>query len=60
MLVGYGKAVSAEAGVLLSESINIRDCRVLLRVVTAIIKHENGGNPYSSAVIAEGVRRTLV
>ncbi|SHM46656.1 hypothetical protein SAMN05216593_10148 [Pseudomonas asturiensis] len=55
----YVRAVSAEAGVLPNESINIRDRRILLAVVTAIIKHENGGNPYSQAVIAEGVRRAL-
>jgi hypothetical protein len=55
----YVKAVSVEAGVLPNESIDIRDRRILLGVVTAIIKHENGGSPYSQAVIAEGVRRAL-
>ena len=55
----YIKAVSVEAGVLPNESIDIRDRRILLGVVTAIIKHENGGNPYSPGVIAVGVRRAL-
>ena len=55
----YVKAVSVEAGVLPNESIDIRDRRILLGVVTAIIKHENGGNPYSPGVIADGVRRAL-
>jgi hypothetical protein len=55
----YINQVSAAAGVLPNESINIRDTRILLCVVTAIIKHENGGNPYAPAVIAEGVRRAL-
>ena len=55
----YVKAVSVEAGVLPNESIDIRDRRILLGVVTAIIKHENGGNPYSPSVIADGVRRAL-
>ncbi|WP_341522222.1 structural protein P5 [Pseudomonas sp. G.S.17] len=55
----YVKAVSVEAGVLPNESIDIRDRRILLGVVTAIIKHENGGNPYSQAVIQEAVRRAL-
>ncbi len=55
----YIKQVSAAAGVMPNESITIRDSRVLLAVVTAIIKHENGGNPYAPAVIAEGVRRAL-
>ena len=55
----YVKAVSVEAGVLPNESIDIRDRRILLGVVTAIIKHENGGNPYSPGVIADGVRRAM-
>jgi len=55
----YAKAVSVEAGVLPNESIDIRDPRILLAVVTAIIRHENGGNPYSQALISEGVRRAL-
>ncbi|KFE51137.1 structural protein P5 [Pseudomonas syringae] len=55
----YVKAVSVEAGVLANESIDIRDRRILLGIVTAIIKHENGSNPYSPDVIADGVRRAL-
>lgn len=55
----YIKQVSAAAGVMPNESITIRDPRILLAVVTAIIKHENGGNPYAPAVIVEGVRRAL-
>jgi hypothetical protein len=33
---------------------------VLSSLVTAIIHHENGGNPYEAIVVAEGVRRALV
>ena len=55
----YIKQVSAAAGVMPNERIEIRDPRILLAVVTAIIRHENGSNPYSQAVIAEGVRRAL-
>ena len=55
----YIKAVSVEAGVLPNEQIDIRDRRILLGVVTAIIKHENGSMPYAQAVVAEGVRRAL-
>jgi hypothetical protein len=55
----YVKAVSTEAGVLPNQRINIRDQPILLAVVTAIIKHENGVNPYSQEIIAEGVRRAL-
>ena len=55
----YIKAVSVAAGVLSNEQIDIRDRRILLGVVTAIIKHENGSMPYAPAVVAEGVRRAL-
>ena len=41
----YIKAVSVAAGVLPNERIDIRDTRILLGVVTAIIKHENGSMP---------------
>ena len=55
----YIKAVSVAAGVLSNEQIDIRDRRILLGIVTAIIKHENGSMPYAQAVVAEGVRRAL-
>ena len=55
----YIKAVSVAAEVLPNEQIDIRDKRILLGVVTAIIKHENGSMPYAPAVAAEGVRRAL-
>jgi len=55
----YIAAVSAAAGVLPDEPINIRCPLMLPAVVTAIIRHENGSQPYSPAVIAEGVRRAL-
>ncbi|WP_219063860.1 structural protein P5 [Pseudomonas sp. UMAB-08] len=55
----YIKAVSVAAGVLPNEQIDIRDRRILLGVVTAIIKHENGSMPYTPAVVSEGVRRAL-
>lgn len=56
----YVDAVADAAGVTPNAPINIRTPSILLGVVTAIIKHENGGNPYAPAVIAEGVRRALV
>lgn len=55
----YINAVSVAAGVLSNEQIDIRDRRILLGIVTAIIKHENGSMPYAQAVVAEGVRRAL-
>jgi hypothetical protein len=56
----YVKAVAKTAGVDPDQRIDIRDRRILTAVVTGIIEHENGGNPYASAVIAEGVRRALL
>jgi len=55
----YIRAVAQAAGVDPNEVIDIKAQPVLLAVTTAIIRHENGGNPYSPAVIAEGVRRAL-
>ena len=55
----YVKAVAVSAAVLPNEQIDVRDRRILTGIVTAIIKHENGSVPYTSAVIAEGVRRAL-
>jgi len=55
----YIRAVAQAAGVDPNEVIDIKALPVLLAVTTAIIRHENGGNPYAPAVIAEGVRRAL-
>lgn len=55
----YVDTVAAAAGVAPNAPINISTPSILLGVVTAIIRHENGGVPYAPAVIAEGVRRAL-
>lgn len=55
----YVQAVARAVGVAPDQVINIRDPRTLRAVVVEIIRHENGGNPYSAAVIDEGVRRAL-
>lgn len=55
----YVQAVARAVGVAPDQVINIRDLRILRAVVVEIIRHENGGNPYSAAVIDEGVRRAL-
>lgn len=55
----YIKSVAHAVGVEPNEPIEIRSRDVLLAVMNAIIKHENGGNPYAPSVIAEGVRRAL-
>lgn len=55
----YVNAVSQAVGVGPIEPIDIKSSAVLTRMVAAIIKHENGYNPYTDAIIAEGVRRAL-
>jgi len=55
----YIKAVADGVGVAPNQPIDLRNYRTLIAIVVGIIKHENGGVPYSAAVIAEGVRRAL-
>lgn len=55
----YIKAVARAVGVEPNQPIDIRKSSVLGGMVAAIIVHENGGNPYAPATIAEGVRRAL-
>ncbi|MGI4841017.1 MAG: structural protein P5 [Janthinobacterium lividum] len=55
----YIKAVARAVGVGSDQAIDIKKPAVLAGMVTAIIIHENGGNPYAPATIAEGVRRAL-
>ncbi|WP_296267728.1 structural protein P5 [Pseudomonas sp. UBA6562] len=55
----YAQAVAERLGVQTTDSIDIKDSTVLRGIVLAIIVHENGANPYRSAVIDEGVRRAL-
>lgn len=56
----YVQAVARAVGVAPDQVINIRAPLTLRAVVVEIIRHENGGNPYSAAVIDEGVRRALL
>lgn len=58
--IAYVSAVAKAAGVGPVQRIDIRDPAILTAVVTAIIAHENGINPYSLATVKEGVRRALV
>lgn len=39
--------------------VDIKDPKILRGFTVAIIMHENGGNPYTPAIIDEGVRRAL-
>lgn len=55
----YAKAVAQRLGVKPNDSINVADAATLRTLVTAIIQHENGSVPYTSAIINEGVRRAL-
>jgi len=50
VLVNHAIAVAA---------LNVEQPLVLSCLATAIIHHENGGNPYEASVVAEGIRRAL-
>ncbi len=56
----YAGAVAKRLGVGITDPINIKNLATLRGMVVSIIVHENGGNPYATAVIDEGVRRALV
>jgi hypothetical protein len=55
----YAAAVAKRLGVKPTDPINIKDPATLRGMVLSIIIHENGGDPYPSAIIDEGVRRAL-
>lgn len=55
----YIKVVAAGVGAQPNQPIEIRNFRTLIALTTGIIKHENGGVPYSPEVIADGVQRAL-
>lgn len=55
----YIAAVAKTVGVKPNVPLDIKDRNILIKLVTAIIIHENGGNPYNVAVITEGVSRAL-
>jgi hypothetical protein len=52
----YARSVAARVGVSPDARIAISSDAVLLRMVPAMIQHENGQQPYSQDLIAEGVR----
>ncbi len=51
--------MATRIGVHPTAPIDIKNPATLRGMVLGIIVHENGGNPYSAAVIDEGVRRAL-
>lgn len=54
--VSYIKHVSKALKVDADETINVKDDNVMLALIKAIIKHENGEQPYSDELILKGVR----
>ncbi|MFG0272092.1 structural protein P5 [Pseudomonas sp. zjy_14] len=57
--LAYAQAIAQRLGVGVRDSIDISEPQVLREAVVGIIVHENGGNPYKSEVIDEGIRRAL-
>ncbi len=57
--LAYIRAVAAALKVTPSEQIKVDDPVVLAALVTAIIKHENGQNSYSTELIAAGIDLAL-
>lgn len=55
----YITAVAAGVGALPNQPINLRSLQTLTAITLGMIKHENGGVPYSASVIAGGVHRAL-
>ena len=53
--VSYINHVSKELGVDADETIDISNKNVMLKLVKAIIKHENGVQPYSDEIIKKGI-----
>lgn len=55
----YVQAVAKEIGVKPSDPINVRDPATLAKLTGAIIRHENGAQPYQSGTIDTGVKAAL-
>lgn len=55
----YVKAVSGELGVKADQPLDMKDPVVLARLTKAIIKQENGSQPYSEATVRAGVEAAL-
>ncbi len=50
----YSAAVSKKLGVKGSDKLDLNDASVMKRLVSAMIQHENGSNPYSDAALTAG------
>lgn len=51
----YVKSVAGQLGVDADEPITVRDKATLLVLVKAIIRHENGEQPYSNEILLKGL-----
>lgn len=54
--VSYVASVAGQLGVTADEVIDISDMAVMLVLVKAIIRHENGCQPYDNEVLIKGIR----
>lgn len=57
--MAYAQAIAKRLGVGVRDPIVITKRETLVQVVTGIIVHENGQNPYDDALIVEGVNLAL-
>lgn len=55
----YARAVAGEMGVSATAQLNLRDPDTLQRLTAAIIRHENGMQPYGADALTEGVNGAL-
>jgi hypothetical protein len=55
----YVNAVAKELGVGPKDQINLRDPAVLEKLTGAIVRHENGKQPYTAAMLREGVEMAI-
>lgn len=55
----YIGAVAREMGVQPGDKLNLRDQDTLFKLTKAIIKHENGRNPYHDKTVMRGVEKAL-
>lgn len=55
----YVAAVAKDTKLDPTQPLNLRDGDTLKRITAAVIKHENGGNPYSDSVVQAGIGKAL-
>ena len=53
---GYINAISKNTGISAHEKLNLHDPATMQKLIPAMIRHENGINPYSTEVINEGLK----